>query len=304
MSLYIENYGDKLCLIKGNSYMYREKLKELGCKFNPDLKSWYFPKINLDKIQNYIDSINTDDDSDKSKNDKKITKITKMDNIKDIITKKDFLSLLSRVERIEQILELQKNNHGTIFEVKKQQDNIVLPIEEKNKDKEEDNAPQRLLRRNNMNVIYVDGCCNKETKDVAWGSVVNENKIDLVSKYKHLYTDLIYEQKKCKVGDRIVIIAKATDVESQQNNYAELLAFVFALRLTKINNIKEIKTDSELIYKYWSKPDHNTKLTEDENKNKYIKESKVLREEFEKKGGIITKIPGGENKADLGYHKE
>ena len=120
MSLYIENYGDKLCIIKGNPYMYREKLKELGCKWNPDLKSWYFPKTNLDKIQSYIDSIS--DNSDKGKSDKKYIKKDD-NNIKDIITKKEFLSLLSRVERIEQILGLQKNNQGTIFEIKKQKDN-------------------------------------------------------------------------------------------------------------------------------------------------------------------------------------
>lgn len=312
MSINIENYGEKLCVVKGNVYAYKDKLKELGCKWNPDLKLWYFPKTNIEKIKGYINSINGDE-SKIGNNEEKFT------NKKDLITKKDFLSLLSRVERIEQLLALKKNNQGTIFEIEKQKnddkedkddDKPLRLLRKKNEKKEEnDNEPQRLLRKKkssksvDTNIIYTDGCCNKETKDVAWGSVVNDNKIDLIPIYKHLYTDLLYEENNTKVGIRTIIIAKSTNVSSQHNNYAELLSFVFALRIAKIDNVKEIKTDSELIFKYWSNPEHNTKLTDDENKNKYIQESKLLRKEFEMKGGLITRISGDENKADLGYHK-
>lgn len=303
MSLYIENYGEKLCVIKGNVFPYKDKLKELKCKWNPELKLWYFPKFpktNIDKIQEYIDSIGN------------VSQENKTREHKDVITRKEFLNLLSRVERLEQLFALKKDV-PKIFEIKNQKiepptEKIEAPTEkEKIEPVDDDVKPQRLLRKKqvDLSIIYTDGCCNKETKDAGWGSVVNNNKIDLIPIYKHLYSDLIYEEKKCNVGDKTVIIAKSTDVQSQHNNYAELLAFVFALRLAKNNiNVKEIKTDSDLIFKYWSCHTHDTKLTNDENKNKYIKESKLLRHEFENRGGIITKISGSENKADLGYHKD
>ena len=39
-------------------------------------------------------------------------------------------------------------------------------------------------------------------------------------------------------------------------------------------------------------------------KLKYINEVIELRKKFETSGGVITKICGGENKADSGYHKD
>jgi ribonuclease HI len=185
-----------------------------------------------------------------------------------------------------------------------------------NKVNDEDVKETKNSKENtDMSIIYVDGCCNSDTINCAWGSVVNKNKVDLIPIYKHLSKDFKYldlsklqisENKKLQISKNIkneVIIAKTTDVISQHNNYAELLSFLFALRISKENiNVKEIKSDSELVIKYWSNPNHNTKIPKDKEKHKYILESKELRKIFEKRGGIITKISGNDNLADLGYH--
>jgi hypothetical protein len=198
-------------------------------------------------------------------------------------------------------------------------------IKEKNETKKNEKKnieKKENIKEKNEIILWVDGACNSDTKDCAWGSVVNNDQIDMVSLYKELSPDLIYEKKvlnikiKPQVSDgkqhitpdkqeREIIIAKATDVKSQQNNYAELLSFLFALRIanSKSEKVKEIKSDSDLIIKYWSNPKHNTNMTKDSNKNKYINESKKLREIFERNGGIITKISGSVNLADLGKHK-
>jgi ribonuclease HI len=159
-----------------------------------------------------------------------------------------------------------------------------------------------------LSILYCDGACNKDTGDSAWGSVVNKESVDLIPFYKNLLEDLKYEKKELKINnvkvERELIICKATDVKKQQNNYAELLSFVFSLKIAqKSEEVKEIKSDSDLIILYWSNPNHNTTMTRDENKNKYILLSKKLRLAFENNGGIITKIAGKNNLADMGKHK-
>jgi ribonuclease HI len=172
----------------------------------------------------------------------------------------------------------------------------------------DENSEKDIKKSPDISVLWVDGACNSDTKDCAWGSVVNNEKVDIIPLYKNLSKDLIYEEQILKINKiptkREIIIAKATDVKSQQNNYAELLSFLFTLRIANVNKeVKEIKSDSDLIIKYWSNPEHNTNMTKDDNKNKYIKECKKLRKIFESNKGKITKVDGKVNLADLGKHK-
>jgi ribA/ribD-fused uncharacterized protein len=208
-------------------------------------------------------------------------------------------NMLGKILICTRDLLLKKENKEEI-KIKKENKETIKDKEIKESIKEE--------KKIDISVLWVDGACNSDTKDSAWGSVVNNESIDMVPLYKELSTDLIYEKKNLTIKrekvEREIIIAKATDVKSQQNNYAELLSFLFALRIANKNKeVKEIKSDSDLIIKYWSNPKHNTNMTKDSNKNKYINESKKLREEFEKNNGIITKVSGAINLADLGKHK-
>ncbi len=157
--------------------------------------------------------------------------------------------------------------------------------------------------------IYADGACNSKTEGFAWASVVNHKREDLLRPEDH--KDLVIEKKQLPKGPRNVIICKANDVASQQNNYAELLAMVAALRIalkTNHGNKYEMKlySDSQLIVDYWSQGKFNLKTWNkmDVQKQKYIVECAKLRKEFEHKGGKVIKISGDDNLADLGFHKK
>ena len=170
---------------------------------------------------------------------------------------------------------------------------------------EDSEESSRLEKDLDVSILYSDGGHNKMTGDEAWGSVVQGDGIDVVNKYKHLFLDLKLKNVNLPVGNRDIVISKFNDVKTQQNNGAELLAFLMALRISKLSVVKYIKCDSELLVKWWTKtgPNPKTKRTMDPLKIKYINECILLRKEFEDKGGIIEKISGDDNKSDLGYHK-
>lgn len=85
------------------------------------------------------------------------------------------------------------------------------------------------------------------------------------------------------------------------NNYGELTALYFSLKIANKLNILNICGDSELVIKYWSLGRYN--LTLDDDTQKLIKKVSNMRKEFEEKGGIIHKISGDVNPSDLGFHK-
>jgi ribonuclease H-related protein len=90
--------------------------------------------------------------------------------------------------------------------------------------------------------------------------------------------------------------------KSATNNYGELLALSYALKIAKKEKIKNIFGDSRLIIDYWSKwrikrndlPEETVKLAKDVSKMSY---------EFEKSGGSVKRISGDHNPADLGFHR-
>ncbi len=93
------------------------------------------------------------------------------------------------------------------------------------------------------------------------------------------------------------------------NNYGELLACKKALELA-LKEMKDPSTrlragkifgDSKLVVEYWSKGHVKYEIGE-ETVNLSV-EVKKLRKEFESRGGKITLISGGNNPADLGFHK-
>lgn len=168
-------------------------------------------------------------------------------------------------------------------------------------------STKKELQELPVNSFFVDGGCNSNTEGNAWGSVVFSNGSDLLCNYLPLLTDMRVEYKQLASECRYVIIVSFTDVTSQQNNGAELLAMIAGLRIANYcyeNNhpITHIFSDSQLIINYWSKQlKSNSNLSE--LKQQYILECINLRKKYESYGGTLVKISGDINKADLGWHK-
>ena len=154
-----------------------------------------------------------------------------------------------------------------------------------------------------MSIIYCDGACNSQTNSYGWGSVVDEKGKDILEDNISSINDMFTKVENLPIGKRRIIVAKFNDVNSQNNNGAELLAIIAALRIAIKKSYKIIKCDSDLIVKWWSRG-HISKKNKniDKLKEAFIKECGKLREIFETKGGQIIKISGDDNLADLGYH--
>jgi ribonuclease HI len=86
------------------------------------------------------------------------------------------------------------------------------------------------------------------------------------------------------------------------NNYGELLALRYALEIAKKTRVKRIFGDSRLVIDYWSK--HRIKRNElPEETVLLANEVAEMREAFEADGGMIERVSGGRNPADLGFHR-
>ena len=120
-------------------------------------------------------------------------------------------------------------------------------------------------------------------------SVTNEKGKDLLHK----------AVSKDKINDFGKHLIKNNDAT---NNYGELLAFYYALLIAEKENIKNIFGDSRLVIDYWSKWKAKKNELKKETVDLIYKVAK-LREEFEKNGGIVKRISGDHNPADLGFHK-
>lgn len=86
------------------------------------------------------------------------------------------------------------------------------------------------------------------------------------------------------------------------NNYGELLAMKHALEIAKKKKIKRIFGDSKLVLDYWSLGIFNAKNIPPETAELAETVAK-MRKNFEKNGGKIARVSGGDNPADLGFHK-
>lgn len=155
------------------------------------------------------------------------------------------------------------------------------------------------------NYIFCDGGHNRTTGDCAFGSVVNYQGRDLIEGYTNELTDMELRNVMLPKGPRFVIVTHFNDVRTQQNNGAELLALVAALRIALTrDDIKIIYCDSDLLLLHWSRRlNPERRIIMDPRKVEYIDELISLRRRFERRGGSLEKISGGNNLADLGYHK-
>lgn len=64
----IESYSEKSFVIYGNTKEYKDKIKELGGKFNSNLKvgpGWIFSNTKIDKVKEWLTDINVKIDENK-----------------------------------------------------------------------------------------------------------------------------------------------------------------------------------------------------------------------------------------------
>jgi ribonuclease HI len=241
-------------------------------------------------INNFIDKIKKLENDDIKKNNKIKELEYKIEELKCKINKLEN-NVIGIIPLIEQSIDINSNITNNINSI---ENNLIDSIKDFDK---------HLI----TNEIYCDGACNSHTKIEGWGSVINsegkdilnlENTIDCLSGIKNRI-------EKLPVGSRRVLIANFDDVTTQNNNGAELLALLAALRIAiKHPIIKVINCDSELLVKWWSLGHVKKKTSNSMDKAKfnYIKECENLRKIFESRGGQIIKISGNENIADLGWH--
>lgn len=93
-----------------------------------------------------------------------------------------------------------------------------------------------------------------------------------------------------------VTISKAT------NNYGELLGCYLALKIALEKGVMHIFGDSRLVVDYWSKGFMKKDKIAPETRV-LMQKVRLLREGFEKKGGVVSHISGDHNPADLGFHR-
>jgi ribonuclease HI len=90
--------------------------------------------------------------------------------------------------------------------------------------------------------------------------------------------------------------------DNATNNYGELLALWYALKVAKKEEVKKIFGDSKLVIDYWSRR-HAKRKALPHKTVRLLDEVAKLRERFEAAGGSILRIKGGDNPADLGFHR-
>ena len=90
--------------------------------------------------------------------------------------------------------------------------------------------------------------------------------------------------------------------EGRTNNFGELTGLFAAIRYALKYNIQTICGDSALVIDYWSKGRYNRDNLGEDTLN-LIRKVTDMRKEFENRNGIIKKISGDVNPADIGFHK-
>lgn len=164
-------------------------------------------------------------------------------------------------------------------------------------------------RKVNINeILYCDGGSNKQTKanglNEAWGSVVYGDATDAIEPNRHLFDELELREVDLPVGHRTIVVFVAKDVASQNNNGAELLGMYMSCLIALKNKNKQIKviySDSNLIIDYWSRGHVSiaSRAKMDPVKLYYINRLALLRQEFERSGGEIAKVPASRNLSDF-----
>ena len=103
-------------------------------------------------------------------------------------------------------------------------------------------------------------------------------------------------------ADKINPFGNYTAKEGSTNNFGELLGCYIALKVSEKKENLLIFGDSKLIIDYWSKGIIKRESVAEDTVTLADK-VKILRENFESRGGKILHVSGDHNPADLGFHK-
>ncbi len=89
------------------------------------------------------------------------------------------------------------------------------------------------------------------------------------------------------------------------NNFGELLGCYYALKIARRLGVRRVLGDSALVLDYWSK-DHLSaeKRANDPDLVRLAAMTARERIAFEAGGGALSHVPGGQNPADLGFHRD
>lgn len=94
-------------------------------------------------------------------------------------------------------------------------------------------------------------------------------------------------------------------VRGKTNNYGELLACLYAIRIARQQGRNQIFGDSKLVLEYWSKDFVSAEKREkDPDLAQLAGLTARERRAFEKAGGRLAHVSGSINPADLGFHKD
>jgi ribonuclease HI len=87
------------------------------------------------------------------------------------------------------------------------------------------------------------------------------------------------------------------------NNFGELYACNLGLRVAMHLGSSRLYGDSKLVINYWSLGHVSMKMADQRELVALARETASLRKNFEKSGGVVERISGDINPADLGFHK-
>lgn len=151
--------------------------------------------------------------------------------------------------------------------------------------------------------LYVDGAFNKHTGSESWGFVTDEQGNDILALdgVEELLHDMKLQQQNTPKGKKVVIVAKFENVQ-QQNNGAELLSALAALRIANQDEeVKTIYSDSSTVVQSWSNGRYGKTIPP--SKVKCIVELARQKATFCKRGGKFLFVSGDDNVADPGFAK-
>ena len=153
-NIIIEQYSEKAIAAKGNTQLYKEKLKEMGGKWNSGLKGgagWIFPNSKrplLEELQRQISSgsvkaVPVEKKESASSSSGSVVSGSKYEQPQ-FISMKTYLEMLSRIERLEAIvsqIDFVKGSNKGKEEVK------IDIVEDDSEEEEKEEKIERLLRK-------------------------------------------------------------------------------------------------------------------------------------------------------------
>ena len=88
------------------------------------------------------------------------------------------------------------------------------------------------------------------------------------------------------------------------NNYGELFACLLGLQVARSLGSRTLCGDSKLVLTFWSQGRLGKAAAGRSDLEELAARTAAERQAFEADGGVLRRIPGGVNPADLGYHRD